>query len=176
MKPLAVAVIRAGLVPESTIAEMHRWKLPLHFITDEELEDLRKLQPLEEPLSIVSAIQDALDSEEQVRLQDTDLDLITIWINPANQVDGKLILIDPDLNTKATAKCTFCRLPTGEIAFPWQGEPLLDVLVNGSSYLQEAGPKKMVRHYFSDVREVFVGDTKAFVICSFSVEEGEHDA
>lgn len=161
MRPLGVAVIRAGLVPEETLIEMRRWGLPVQVVESDEV--------IEDPDMVVKVLQDALESGEQVRMQDTDLDIVQRWVDPDNQIEGKLIIKDTE-GHKSTVKVIFCWTVMKEVALPWKSESISELLLDAESYLRyndEAGqPHKL---FFTDVRELYIGDTKAFVVGS--VEE-----
>jgi len=160
MRPLGVAVIRAGLVDTSVISEMQRWGLPIHIVEE--------TQVIRDADVVVRVLQDALESGEQVRLQDTDLDIVQKWVDPANQIVGKLVVKDGE--KRSTSKCIFCRTLMGEFAFPWTSESLADLLVNGESHLQYSKDGEITKAYFIDVRELYIGDSKAFVVCLVSEE------
>lgn len=161
MRPLAKAVIRAGLVDESVLSELKRWGCPIETSADGEA--------IEDPDLVIRVLQDALDSYEQVRLQDTDLDIVQRWVDPGNQVEGRLTMIDDEL--RATRKVIFCWTVMKEIALPWNADSIVDLLTNGETHLKyedELGKHKV---YFSDARELYIGDTKAFVVCSIYREK-----
>lgn len=161
MRPLAKAVIRAGLVDDSTLAEVRRWKLPV----DTEVDG----PAIEDREQAVRAIQDALDSVEQVRMQDTDLDIVQRWVDPANQREGKLVLVDGE--SRATKKVIFCRTLMKEIAIPWAGDTIVDLLTNGTTHMRFTDDKGKHKVFFTDARELYIGDTKAFVVCSVYEEQ-----
>ena len=159
MRPVAVAVIRAGLVPEEVLAEFKRWKLPISVVV-EEPKDV-----LQDPKQIVNVIRDALESAEQVHVRDTDLDILQRFLDPQYQRMGKLIIKDGD--EKATAKVNFCLTPLGEYTIPWRSDSIFDLMTNGETHLRYSDPDGTSHSvHFSDVREVFIGDRKAFMVCT----------
>ena len=81
MRPLGKAVIRAGLVDDSTLSELRRWGLPVQ-VADAGV-------TIEDAATAVRVLQDALESGDQVRMQDTDLDIVQRWLDPANQEIGR---------------------------------------------------------------------------------------
>ncbi len=160
MRPLSKAVIRTGLLDEDQLGEMRRWKLPVAIEVVE-----GEGEVINDPEMIVKIIQDALESGEQVRVQDTDLDIVQRWVDPKNQVTGKLIMKEGE--ERATRKLIFCWTVMKEVAFPWTSEGIVDLLCNGETHLKFEGPDGTKRKlYFTDVRELYIGDTKAFVVCS----------
>lgn len=165
MRPVGTAVIRAGLVDEETLSEIKRWGLPIQVVP-------RDVSVAEDPDMALRIVQDALESSEQVRVQDTDLDIIKRWIDPSNQVEGKLILRDLE-GKRRTLKVRFCWTLMREVAIPWKSESITDLLLDGDAHLQweQDGEKKCA--FFTDARELFIGDTKAFIVCSVEVEASE---
>ena len=156
MRPLGTAVIRSGLVPPETLVEMRRWGLPVQVVEADEI--------IEDPDAVVRVIQDALESSEQVRMQDTDLDIVQRWVDPENQVEGKLVIKASD-GAKSTVKVVFCWTVMKEVAMPWRSESITDLLLEPDCHLlytDEAGVKHKL--FFTDARELYIGDTKAFVV------------
>lgn len=155
MRPVAVAVIRAGLVSQETLAEIRRWGLPIELVEENEvLKDVNK---------VVGAIQDALDSHEQVGLRDTDLDILQRFLDVDNQHEGKLVLVDED--RKSTVKVIYCLTTLGEYVIPWRGDSIQELMLSPDTHMKVAtkeGPKKV---FFRDIRELYVGDRKAFMVC-----------
>jgi len=164
MRPLGKAVIRSGLVDENIIAEMKRWGLPVH--TDAELAGRdEQIEIIQDPDMIVKVLQDALDSADQVRLQDTDLDIVQRWVDPKKQITGKLFMKNGE--DKATRKVIFCWTVMKEIALPWSSESIVDLLCNQETHLKFEDDKGVKRKlFFTDARELYIGDTKAFIVCT----------
>jgi hypothetical protein len=161
MRPLTKTVIRAGLVADSVLSEMRRWGFLVETSTDDEA--------IEDPDVVILALQDALESHEQVRVQDTDLDIVQRWIDPDNQVEGQLIMLED--GRRATRKIVFCWTVMKEVALPWAGESIVDLLINGETHLRYEDEDGKHKVFFSDVRELYVGDTKAFMVCSIYREK-----
>jgi len=160
MRPLGKAVIRTGLIDQDQLTEMRKWKLP---VAIEEVED--EGAAIKDPNTVVQILQDALESGEQVRVRDTDLDIVQRWIDPKNQLTGKLIMKEGEEH--ATKKVIFCLTVMKEIAIPWSSENIVDLLCNGETHLKfEEGDGTKHKYYFTDARELYIGDTKAFVVCS----------
>lgn len=112
-------------------------------------------------------IQEALESEEQSRLQSTELDLLKWFLQPQNQRKGRLVLIDPRMGTRASKTVTFCVDAKGRYAIPWTSESIKDLMTNEHSYLSykdEDG--KNLRVFFMDLEDIYFGDVKAFMTCS----------
>lgn len=165
MRPLGLAAIQAGLIDEDTIAQFKRWgMIPRDLDTSVR----------EEPSLAVERIQFALEAEEQVRLQNTDLDILKFWLNKTNQMRGQLVVIDPDVDTKATKTVVFARRQLGarvQYIIPWISESIYDILTNGRTYLRYTDGKN-VKVYFTDVEEMYFGNMKAFMVCTGTIEDG----
>lgn len=173
MRPLAEAAIKAGLVDDDTLAQFKRWGMVP-----------KDLQPgAFEPQEAVEAIQDALDAEEQVRLQHTDLDLLRYYMEPSNQLKGQIVLINPDLDQRATRTTTFAiRVLHGreEYVLPWMSESIADMLTNGRSYLRWSATdlpngKASRRTYLTNAQELYFGDVRAFLVCEGMEDDDDTD-
>lgn len=165
MRPIGLAVMRTGLVDHDTLSELRRWGLPV-----QEVDSSSEL--LTQGTDVVHILQDAMEGGEQVRVQDTDLDIVQRWLNPANQVAGKLVIRTLD-DKRTSVSVKFCWTVMHEAAIPWRSESISDLMLDGDTHLQYTD-KDGVRHklYFADVRELYVGDTKAFLVCSVLPEVG----
>ena len=160
MRPVGVAAIKAGIIPEETLDEFKRWgALPTMAEHD--------LKPFESIEDAVEGIQEAIESEEQVRLQTTDLDALRWYLDERNQRRGRLVLVDSDTEERATKTITFSVLPaSGKLVIPWITESIIDMMSNGLTYLSYKDKDENVRVYFSDVEEMYFGSVKAFMMCT----------
>ena len=57
---------------------------------------------------------------------------------------------------------TYGKTPTGEYIIAWRGEAISEMLVNGHTFLLE---KDDTQIFFRDVRDLFFGETKSFIVC-----------
>jgi hypothetical protein len=156
MKPVVEAVVEAGLVPEEALDELARWGVHIKAVPNERI--------LHSPEAVVNHLREALESEEQVRIDQTDLDLLTRYLDKNNQKRGRLILKEGKQHT--TVNVSFCLTQLEEYAIPWTDPDEPDILVNGESHLKwtdDDGTEYDVR--FIDVRELFFGSKKAFAVC-----------
>jgi len=156
MKPIAVAVVRSGLVDPAVMEEIRRWGMPVELVSADKV--------LEDPRQIVDLIQNALEGDDQVKISETDLDLLTRFLDPKYRREGTLVVKDGD--QKATSKVMYCTTPLGEYAIPWMSESIGELMTNGGTYLRYKtgeGDNEYIK--FQDVREVFFGDQKAFMVC-----------
>lgn len=157
MKPIAVAVVRSGLVSPNTLTEIRRWGLPVELVESDKV--------LTDPRQVVDLIQNALEGAEQVKISETDLDVLTRFLDPRYQREGTLVVKDGD--QKSTSKVMYCVTPLGEFAIPWMSESIADLMTNGQTYLRFKTCEGENEHVkFFDVREVFFGDRKAFMVCT----------
>lgn len=160
MRPVGVAAIRAGIIPEETLDEFKRWgALP----TSKEYD----LTPFPSIERAVEGIQEAIESEEQVRLQTTDLDLLRWYLDEKNQRRGRLVLVDSDTEERAVKTISFSVVPSsGKIIFPWVAESIIEMMTNGLTYLSYKDKDQNVRVLFTDVEEMYFGSVKAFMVCT----------
>jgi len=159
MRPVGVAAIKAGIIPEETLDEFRRWGA----LPSIEEHDLSPFDSIEQA---VEGIQEAIESEEQVRLQTTDLDALKWFLDPRNQRRGRLVLVDSETEERATKTITFSLMPvTGRIIIPWMAESIVDMMANGLTYLSYKDEGENVRVYFTDVEEMYFGSVKAFMVC-----------
>ncbi len=82
-----------------------------------------------------------------------------------------MLHLESELDASATFPVTFSKLMTGEYVLPYRGDNLRDLLTNGVSYLEFRAPPTMNRIFFKEVREVFYGEMKGFLVCTHSTIE-----
>jgi hypothetical protein len=164
MKPVAFAVVRSGLISSEVLRELQRWGLPVALVS------VPEEGVLENPKQIVDLIQNALEDADQVKINETDLDLLTRYLDPAYRKEGTLVVKDG--KQKATSKVLYSVTPLGEYAIPWVSESIADFMTNGQTYLRfKLSDGSSSRVTFSSVREVFFGDQKAFMVCTPGVAD-----
>jgi hypothetical protein len=157
MRPLSIAVVRAGLIPEAVLGELKRWGLPVEVIPEEKM--------LNSPEAVVNVVMDALESDDQVQVRDTDFEVLRRWLDPKFQIVAKLHL-DNGEGEKSTAKLTVCKTRLGEFAIPWRGDSIAELITNGLTHLtyEDGGEKRKV--FFQNVEEMYLGEHKAFMVCT----------
>jgi hypothetical protein len=150
-KPVTVAVVQSGLVPPEVLSEMSRWGLPVEMVEEKDVIKTHE--------GVVARIQEALDGEDLVQLRDTDLDMIRHYLT--EQQVGKLHIGTDKFDVY------FCRNRLGEYIIPWKSEGVHDLMLDPDTKLTYRD-KDLKRRtaYFSDVRELFFGDNKAFMVCT----------
>lgn len=164
MKSVAKAVIETGIIDEDSLKEMLRWGAP---IQDPGTGEMPGVDPTlsGDRERIVAHIREALESEDQVRVDETDLDLLRLYLDEKHQKTGRLILKEGGKHS--TKSVSFCITPMGEYAVPWTDntvEPY--VLYNGESHLKwEDADGTQHDVYFEEARDVFFGEHRAFVVC-----------
>lgn len=153
-RAVAKAVVEAGIVDQDALAQLQRWGFALD------------LQPGAEPIvsaaEVAQRILDAVGSDEEVELRSTDLDIIKDYISSRQK--ARLHVPDPEDEDKTVGiPIEYCLTQMGEVIIPWTSESINDMLLDDRTYLKPTG---QARIYFSDVRELFYGDHKAFVVCT----------
>lgn len=150
MNPMTKAVLKAGIIPPNTLQEMKKFSITLD--SDAESEEPKDLE------TAAAIIADALEQSDSTAIRETDLEVLRQYIDTSTS--GKMhveILEAP----QAEFEVTYGKTPLGEYIVAWRGESIGDALTNGMTFL-EAGTHKV---YFKDVRELWFGENKAFMIC-----------
>jgi hypothetical protein len=148
---LVRAVLESGLVDGAALQEVQRWGVPIEAV------EVQRPSSLEE---LDSRIMQALESEGYALVRETDLEILRYYTT--QQTDGLLFLAEcPEADVHPPIQVSFARLPTSEYILPWRSEGISGLLCNGASFLLD-GPRRV---FFRDVRELFFGDTKAFLVC-----------
>lgn len=161
---LAIAALRAGLIAPHFLQEFRRWGAPI---------EVPENAPSSPPKTVEEAgslIEETLQSEGYTIARETDLEALQQYL--ATQVQGTLHVEffsdNPTEETQADVEVSYGLTPLGEFILPWKGESIAGELTNGSCYLE--GPNLPgVRAYFTNVRELFFGEQKAFMVCTAQV-------
>lgn len=144
------AVIAAGLVNQAQLDEMKRWNPALAPVVDE----VPPPKTLEEAAELVV---EALQSEGYALVRETDLEVVHQYA--ATVTRGTLHL---EVGTEGTDfEVTYGKTPIGEFIISWRSESIKDAMVNGQTYLIDGN----TRVFFNDIRELFFGEQKAFMVC-----------
>lgn len=164
--PLADAAIKSGLIPAESLAEMQRWRAPIEI--PEEIPE-----PPKDVEEAAEKIRNVLESQGYVLTKETDLNILQQYLS--TQKSGKLHVEVPQeageelATTTADFDVVYGKTLNGEYIFPWRGESLRDEMTNGLTYLEVVEhPAFPNRVFFSDLREVFYGDVKAFIVCTLA--------
>lgn len=153
-RDLNTALARTGALDPSMLAQFARWKAPI---------DIEVGPMASTPEEAKNILDEALEARDLVEVRESDLDLWRIFQEDRER--GKLHLVTG--KDSADLDCEYVSLLTGEIVIAWHDDSLEDFVVNGETYLR-AGRQKI---YFSDYREVFYGDVKAFMVLTPTPKE-----
>lgn len=153
-RPLTKAILDTGIIDEATLGQLKKWKL---LDGDVSIGDLSESME-----DVITRIQEALEGSDVVAMRDTDLDAARQFLVsrkrgklhvPVHEEDDKIISLAVD----------YCVTNMGEYLMPWKSEGIQSLLTDKRTYLK---PLDKPRVYFSDVRELFFGDQKAFLVCT----------
>lgn len=148
MNPITAAVLKAGLLTPAMLQEMKRIS-PAVIDHDAESGDTVSL---EEAAELVNA---ALQSEKYVLLRETDLASIRQYLDTMRQGVLHLSGADPE-----GIQVSYGRNTVGEYIIAWKSESIAELMLDPETYLDTG------EHvYFKDVRELFFGEQKAFMVC-----------
>ncbi len=155
--PLATAAIEAGLVDQASLDEMRRWRPPV---------DLPEQAPVA-PASLEEAsqrIEQVLQSEGFVITRETDLEVLQQYLHTQQQGTLHVEILDlvEEEPRVADFEVTYGRTRVGEYIFAYRGESMAEEMTNGLSCLVNAEGEKI---FFTNAREVFYGEVKAFMVC-----------
>jgi len=154
-RPISKAVIITGIVTPENLKQLQKWG----FITEEESD-----KPIEKlsAQKIAARIQEALESGDTVETRDTDLDSVQQFLS--NREEGKLHIPDLEDDRKTISIAVeFCRNRLGEYILSELPNTVEELLLNPSSYLKPTGKPKV---YFVDMRNLYFGADKAFIVCT----------
>lgn len=161
MHPITAAVLKAGLISPEQLREMKR----ISPVIDRTAE---VSSPVDLELA-AKIVEDALESEQYVIVRETDLEAVRQYVETATT--GILHLEADDKSTDL--EVTYGRTPIGEFIIAWKSEGIAEMMTNGLTYLVvPGGPGPgLLRVFFQDVRELFFGEQKAFMVCRPSTME-----
>lgn len=160
MNSLAAAVLQSGLLDHSILEEMRRWGVPVDLLET----DGKKPRSLDE---VTDRLREALEGEGYVLVRETDLAVLQQYAATMQQGTLHLVLDTEDGPNESDLEVTYGRTPLNHYILAWKSMGIADVLTNGMTYLNDGTS----RVYFHQVRELFFGDTKAFMICEPSASE-----
>lgn len=148
MGKLGTIIAKAGLLSPDMIAEFQKWGFPQEPVEVQEmtLEDL------------LGELEAAMNSEDMVAMRVTDPEIIKEW--GSSLTKGRLMLELED-GSRGEVEVLFGKTRTGEYILPWRSDTISEVMCNGKTHLLVEDTAV----YFQDVRELYFGDTKAFMLC-----------
>jgi hypothetical protein len=156
MNPLTTAVLKTGLITPEMLREIKRFSP----VIDPEAET-------EEPkdlAEVVALIDTALQSEQYVLVRETDLEVVRQY---AETVVRQARLHIEHEEEKSDVEVSYGKTALGEFIIAWKSESIRDMLTNGRTYLVVDD----THVFFKDVRELFFGEQKAFMVCTPSTVE-----
>lgn len=156
MNELAKLMVNSGVLSPTQVSEFRRWGAVQE-------NDLKMKDPPKTAEEFMQEVERVLQKEDMVLLRETDFTALTNFLK--NQRQGVLYLDTGSTSTEVNIAYTMST--SGEFCIPWMAEGISDLLVNGMTYLKTADSKV----FFSEVRELFYGETKAFVVCRSSQVE-----
>lgn len=150
MRTMTKAVLKAGIITPNMLREMKRFSPTLE--QDAEVEEPKELE------LAAKIIADALESEGYSLVKETDLDVLRQYMekNTTGSLHLEAVAGEPtDVNV------TYAMSKTGEFIIAWNSDSIADELVMGTTFLETV----MGIIMFKDVRELWYGDKKAFMVC-----------
>lgn len=156
MNPVTAAVLKSGIISPEMLQEMKRFSPSLN-------KDAETSEPvaLEEAAGIIEA---ALQSEQYVIVRETDLEAVRQY---AATTRSGILHLEIDDAQQGDAEVTYGKTPLGDYIIAWLSDSVEGMMTNGLTYLVEDG----AHVFFKDVRELFFGEQKAFMVCVPSTVE-----
>jgi len=151
MRELARIAVRSGIVSPEMFTEFKKWGYFLDKGTTE-------TPPPRTKEEFVEQVEQALESEDMVIVRETDLAALEQYLT--TQRVGELAVISDGEAVKFPI--TYGRTTTGEYIIAWRGEAITALLTNGLTFLLEMDDTQV---FFKDVRDLFFGETKSFIVC-----------
>ena len=159
MSQLTDIIIKSGIVPANVLEEAKRWGLPTG--NAEPPTDLQAEMTVEK---FCEAIDEAAYRKRVDLTRETYLEVIRQYLD--SMTPGVLhIKMEDDSVQKFSVH--FGRNSAGEVITPWRSDDISDLLTNGETFLKVEREKI----FFSNARELFYGDNKAFIVCMPSTKE-----
>lgn len=148
-------VVESGIVDANSLAQLQRWG----FITDL---DIKEAEQTITATEVCERILEAVESKAAVEMRHTDLDVVRDYLETRRS--ARLHVPNPEEPGKTLSiPMEFCETRLGEIVLPWSSDAIADMIVHEQTYLKPTGEARI---YFADVRELFYGEHKAFMICT----------
>ena len=158
-------IARSGLIPPDMLPQFYKWKL---------LDEVGKIDLPKTADQLVERISEILDDDGMRMVRVTDIDIVQRYF--ATQEFGDLVVTTDGADGQSTTfEVAFGRTLTGEIIFPWRGDNVANLMTNGLTHLlikqQHKNLATVTAVFFCDVKEMYFGETKAFMICQPSTIE-----
>jgi hypothetical protein len=148
MNHLMETVLRTGIISPNMLAEMKR----ISPVIDREVTVPDEPIPFELAASMIS---EALQAEEYVEVRETDLEIFAQYNK--TETDGLLRVGNEDIKVKYGSTCA------GEFIISWSGESVHELMTDPETHLVRFNG---VIVHFRDVRELYFGKQKVFMVCT----------
>lgn len=159
-----IAVLKAGIVPKSTLPELERWGLD---VPEVEIEEDRKEALLN--------IRESIESRDTIEIRATDLDALKIYEQGSKT--GRLYYtipsptrLDPKARKTTFVEVTYAVNASGAYLIPWTDEDIYDLMLDDGTYLKPVGEERVP---FADISPLHYGQRKVFMICTPAKKENK---
>jgi len=163
MSKLTEIIMLSGIINPDTVREIQRWRLPLGEVPERGEYDAEL-----SPSAISRAIAEAIENQGYVFMRETDLMALPQYLKTMKPAT---LHIDSGDGDPVEFEVTVGKTPNGDWLLPWQSESITDMLTDGKTFLRV----DKHRVYFSQARELFYGQHKAFIVCVPSTLEAHGD-
>ncbi len=152
---VAKTVVESGIVDRHSLEQLRRWGFLLDVEPKPDAPDLTASD-------LVDRIVEAIESRDAVEIRSTDLDAVRDYLSTRRP--ARLHVPNPDQPGKTVSiPIEYFITRLGEIVLPWSSDSIADLITNEGTYLKPTGEARI---YFADVRELFFGEHRAFMICT----------
>jgi hypothetical protein len=160
MSSFTEVILKAGLITQQQLEELKAFRVP-SIPPDAEVAPPVSLQ------EAAQAIEQVLQSEGMVLVRETDLESVQQYIQHAEHgilhIDATDVKDPVGTLNETDIQIMYSLTTLKEYLIPWRSESLADLLINGASYLINAQGQQV---HFRQVRELFFGEQKAFMVCT----------
>lgn len=149
----------AGIIPESTLDELQRWKAPTVLARDSEPGSSEV-----EMEAVPYMIEKAMQEHDFVKVKETDLEVLQQYL--CTQKHSKLTVEDINGGSQVI-DVVYGKTPLGGYIIPWADERISDFLADCVLTIEEEG--KRITLY--SPREMYYGDKKMFSVWKGTIYE-----
>lgn len=157
------AVVASGLVPEGVLRQFQKWGM----LPPGDIQPVVQDITLDQAAELFRRVRE--EGEEEL-IKDTDLDIVAHYVR--GQEKGRLYVATVKNGKPSTTYVDvhFYKTKLGEYVLPWRDENLRDLLLDPTTYLKPTGGERV---YFADVRDLYFGEQRTFVVCSPAPKQDE---
>lgn len=150
MSELAKLMVKAGVFTPDQLEQFKRWGVQnLDAVPEAHAYEVNEF---------LKEVELALENEDQVFVRETDFTALHEFLKKQHQ---GVLHLDTGI-TEADNPVSYAILRTGEYIIPWTGENVFELMANGRTYLFTHENQQVT---FAEVRELFYGGQKAFMVC-----------